>query len=188
MWHSTSKYRRTVWQCNGKFKGDEKCHTPHLYEEDLKTHFLSALSELLSDRTALLEDGRLILQELLDFEKLDAECDGILQAQEGLSGLVKKLVDENAAQAISQEAYIDRYNSLVDRYESLQARYDTLQKRKEQQQIQAAAISTCLDALAETDLLRISFSETLWNTVVDHVVVYADDRLVFHFKNGARVM
>ena len=73
VWHSTSKYRRTVWQCNGKFKGDEKCHTPHLYEEDLKKHFLIALSELLSDRTTLLEDGRLILQELLDFEKLDAE-------------------------------------------------------------------------------------------------------------------
>ena len=186
VWHSTSKYRRTVWQCNGKFKGDEKCHTPHLYEEELKRHFLCALSGLLSDRTALLEDGRLILQELLDFEKLDAECDGILQEQEVLSGLVKKLVDENAAQAISQEAYIDRYNSLVDRYESLQAKYDTLQKRKEQRQIQAAAISTCLDALAETDLLRISFSESLWNTVVDHVVVYADERLVFHFKNGVR--
>jgi hypothetical protein len=106
--------------------------------------------------------------------------------QEVLSGLVKKLVDENAAQAISQETYIDRYNSLVDRYEGLQARYDTLQKHKEQQQIQAAAISTCLDALAETDLLRISFSETLWNTVIDHVTVYDDHRLAFHFKNGAR--
>ena len=109
-----------------------------------------------------------------------------MQEQEVLSGLVKKMVDENAAQAVSQETYIDRYNSLVDRYESLQARYDTLQKRKEQRRIQAAAISTCLDALAETDLLRISFSESLWNTVIDHVTVYADERLVFHFKNSAR--
>jgi len=30
VWHSTSKYRRTIWQCNGKFKGAEKCATPHL--------------------------------------------------------------------------------------------------------------------------------------------------------------
>ena len=25
VWHSTDKYRRTIWQCNNKFSGDEKC-------------------------------------------------------------------------------------------------------------------------------------------------------------------
>ena len=89
VWHSASKYRRTVWQCNGKLKGNEKCRTHHLCEEDLKKRFLSALSELLSDRVALLEDGSLILNELLDFKKLDAKCDGIIQEQEILSGLAK---------------------------------------------------------------------------------------------------
>jgi predicted transcriptional regulator len=24
VWHSTSKYRRTIWQCNRKFKNDKK--------------------------------------------------------------------------------------------------------------------------------------------------------------------
>ncbi|MCE5286305.1 MAG: recombinase family protein, partial [Pelosinus sp.] len=28
VWHSTSKYRRTIWQCNHKFKNQEKCQTP----------------------------------------------------------------------------------------------------------------------------------------------------------------
>jgi site-specific DNA recombinase len=27
VWHSTSKYRRTIWQCNHKFKNDKKCET-----------------------------------------------------------------------------------------------------------------------------------------------------------------
>lgn len=36
VWHSNSKYRRTIWQCNGKFKGKCKCRTPHLYEDDIK--------------------------------------------------------------------------------------------------------------------------------------------------------
>ena len=31
VWNSTSeKYRRTIWQCNDKFKGDKKCGTPHI--------------------------------------------------------------------------------------------------------------------------------------------------------------
>lgn len=56
---------------------------------------------------------------------------------------------------------------------------------KERRQIQADAIGGCLFALEELDLLQISFSEAFWNTVVDHVTVYTDERLVFHFKNGA---
>ena len=40
VWHSTSKYRRTIWQCNHKFKNDKKCKTPHLYEDTLKDTFL----------------------------------------------------------------------------------------------------------------------------------------------------
>ena len=146
-----------------------------------------ALSKLLADREVLLEDGRLILGELSDFSAVDAECADILQEMDVVSGLIKKLVSENAAQPLDQAAYIDRYNSLVERYEKLQAGYDALQKQKERRQIQADALSGCLFALSELDLLQLSFNEKLWNTVVDHVSVYADERLVFHFKNGAEV-
>ena len=38
--HSNSNYRRVIWQCNHKFDGDEKCTTPHLTEEDIKTMFV----------------------------------------------------------------------------------------------------------------------------------------------------
>lgn len=150
-------------------------------------YFVTALSELLADRTALLEDGRLIRSELLDFVAIDSECDRILQELDVVAGMIKKLVDENATQAQSQEAYINRYNSLVERYENLQSRNDTLQQQKERRQIQADAIGGCLFALGEVDLLQITFSEALWNTVVDHITVYADECLVFRFKNGTEI-
>ena len=185
VWHSNSKYRRTIWQCNAKYNGSEPCSTPHLYEEDLKQYFITALSKLLADRTALLEDGRLIRRELLDFTVLDAECDDILRELDVVAGMIKHLVNENAAQAKSQTSYINQYNSLVERYENLQSRYDTLQQQKERRQIQADTTGGCLFALEELDLLQITFSEALWNTVVDHVTVCADERLVFCFKNGA---
>lgn len=164
--------------------GGDPCSTPHLYEDDLKQYFVAALSELLIDRTALLEDGRLIRRELLDFSAIDTEIDDILRELEVVAGMTKHLVDKIAAQAKSQATYIGQYNSLVERYEHLQSRYDTLQQQKERRQIQADAIGGCLFALGELDLLEITFSEALWNTVVDHVTVYADERLVFRFKNG----
>ena len=188
VWHSNSKYRRTIWQCNAKYKGNTHCSTPHLYEHDLKQHFITALSELLINREALLEDGRYIRKELLDFSTIDGECDSILSEMDVIAGMIRNMVNENATQAVSQAAYIDRYNALVERYETLQARYDDLQQQKEQRQIRADAISGCLFALGELDLLQITFSDELWNTVIDHVTVYADERLVFRFKNGSEVL
>ena len=187
VWHSNSKYRRVIWRCNAKYENGDPCSTPHLYEDDLKQHFITALSQLLTDRTALLEDGRLILNDLLDTATLDADSNRTLQEMDVVAGMIRQMVNENAAQAQSQTAYIERYNTLVERYENLQTRYDDLQQQKEQCQIQADAISGCLFALGELDLLNITFSETLWTVAVDHVTVYADDRLVFHFKNGSEV-
>jgi hypothetical protein len=187
VWHSNSKYRRTIWQCNAKYRGNTHCSTPHLYEDDLKRHFITALSELLINRDALLEDGRYVRKELLDFSTIDSECDSILSEMDVVAGMIRNLVDENATQTVSQAAYIDRYNTLVERYENLQTRYNGLQQQKEQRQIQADAIGGCLFAISELDLLQITFSESLWNATVDHVTVYADERLVFCFKNGSEV-
>lgn len=129
----------------------------------------------------------MIRNELLDFAAMDADCDGLLREMDVVAEMIRKMVNENAAQVQSQTAYIGQYNALVERYESLQSRYDTLQQQKERRQIQADAIGGCLFALEELDLLQIQFSDTLWNTVVDHVTVYADERLVFQFKNGSEI-
>ena len=187
VWHSTSKYRRTIWQCNAKFHNEEKCRTPHLYEDDLKRHFVSALSQLLTDRTALVEDGRLLRQELLDFFEIEEKQCKISQELAVVTELIRKQIIENAAREQSQTAYTEQYDSLTARYEALQAQHDALQQEKKQREIQADAISGCLFALQELDLLRVQFSEALWNATVERVTVYADERLVFRFKNGAEI-
>ena len=187
VWHSNSKYRRTIWRCRAKYEKGEHCTTPHIYESDLKQHFITALSQLLTDRTALLEDARLIQQDLLNFDAIDTECNSILQELDVVTGMIQQMVKENASQAANQIDYTNRYNALVDRYENLQLRYDALQAQKQRRQLQAAAMDDCLTALEKVNLLQITFSEALWNTVVDHVTVCADGQLVFYFKNGADI-
>lgn len=46
---------------------------------------------------------------------------------------------------------------------------------------------SCLFALQELDLLQVQFSDALWNATVERVTVYADERLVFRFRNGAEL-
>ena len=55
VWHSTSKYRRVVWQCNKKFKNKESCSTPHLREESIKQAFVEAFNSMIQNKDELLK-------------------------------------------------------------------------------------------------------------------------------------
>lgn len=187
VWHSTSKYRRTIWQCNAKFKGDNKCTTPHLYEDEIKTLFIKALSKLLVDRNDLFEDGMLIRKTLMDMTEIDAECDELLGEMEVTAVLMQKCIDENAANAIDQDEYASKFLTLTEKHEKLKSRYDALLKQCERRLWQADILGGFLFAIKELNVLQLEFNPTLWHTTVDHVTVYADERLVFKFRNGSEV-
>ena len=59
----------------------------------MKEYFITALSQLLTDRTALLEDGRLILKELLDTTSLDADSESLLQEMDVVAGMIRQMVN-----------------------------------------------------------------------------------------------
>lgn len=41
--------------------------------------------------------------------------------------------------------------------------------------------------LRELGELPIAFDERLWHGLIDHVTVYHDERLIFHFKDGSEI-
>ena len=105
VWHSNSKYKRTVWQCNAKFKGGSKCATPHLYEQRIKELFLEALGILMENRETIIGDRRAVMEALADCGSIDAEMEPVSDEMEVTAGLIRKLVDENATRKLDQHDY-----------------------------------------------------------------------------------
>lgn len=58
VWHSTDKYRKVVWRCNGKYERQTRCSTKHLTDDEIKRLFISAVSKLHAERETLIEDCR----------------------------------------------------------------------------------------------------------------------------------
>lgn len=187
VWHSNSKYRRVIWQCNSKFKNEEKCKTPHLYDTDIQRLFLSAVSKLYADREMILETCRLIQTTLTDNTAIDTECEELIREMDVVAGLIRSCIEENASQAVDQASYIERYNGYVERYESLKERYTQLQVKREERDAEAIRIGGFMFELRELDELPIAFDEKLWYGLIDHVTVYHDEQLVFHFKDGSEI-
>lgn len=187
VWQSNTKYRRTIWQCNRKFKNNDKCTTPNITEDEIKTRFIRAYNILVYDRDSVLEDCRLMLEAICDCKDIDEKLQKLYEEVEIVTELTRKCVEENSQATISQDDYLKRYNSFVERYEGLKSRIANLETQKATKFEKGTYISGMMFELSEFEHSITEFDEQLWMMVVETVTVYKDGRLVFRFRNGTEI-
>lgn len=186
VWNSTSKYRRTIWQCNAKFKNGEHCTTPHLDEREIKDRFVVAYNALTTDKTRLLDDCRLMQSVLTDCTVLDAEIVSTLEEMDVVAALIRKCIEENSRDEQNQSEYAIRYNGYADRYEAAKKKLDELRREQAKRQAKADGIGAFMFAISEQDALT-DFDEKLWTATISTVTVHSDGRMIFHFLTGADI-
>jgi DNA invertase Pin-like site-specific DNA recombinase len=186
-WHSTDKYRRTVWQCNNKFKGKEKCSTPHLYEQDIKALFLRALGKLMTDCTYIIDDCRLAQATLCDCSTIDTQKDALAEEMSVVAELIRQCVDENSTKMQSQAEYLERYERHTGRYDKLKKQYEALDVEHRRRKEQSDRLEAFINTLEKQKEPPITFDDELWIATVEHATVYSDERVVFTFKSGIEI-
>ena len=184
VWHSTDRYRRVIWQCNAKFTGEHKCQTPHLYEERLKELFTAAMSEYYADREETISKLQFAQRSLTDTDFIDEDIRCVEQELEITSELIRVCINGNASNTMTEEEYRAKHTELCGRFEETESKLTALRQKREKMQRDAIALGGLLFALTELDALPIAFNESLWNAAIDHVTVCADERVIFHFKDG----
>jgi hypothetical protein len=183
-WHSTSKYSRTVYQCNDKFKG-ERCTTPHLYEDEIKSLFVSAVNKLISDKASVIADVEAVTKKLMDTAALDSEAESLTTEVDVVSNLVQKLVTDNAGAAMSQEDYAVRYDVLVTRFEKAKVRLAEVEGQIADKEARLKRIQAFIRELRKQDALITEFDERLWYSLIEKVTVYSKNDVRFTFKDGS---
>lgn len=117
VWHSTDAYRREIWRCNSKFKGESKCETPALDTETIQQMFLRAYNQLMGSREKVIQACEVMRSMVSDCTQLDTEIDALNEEIAVVAELVSQYIKENATTQQSQEEYNKKYNRLVKRYE-----------------------------------------------------------------------
>ena len=186
-WHSTDKYRQVIWQCNHKYDSGEKCGTPHLREEDLKDLFVQALGQYMDDPDERLEGLQYVQRTMTDTTFIDADLEETEQKLDLLSGMIRNCIMLNASATVTEREYRQQYEELTRQYEDLKVKYEELQDRRKQMNETAIIFGGMLFKLWELEDVPVTFKESLWHTLVDHATVYADERIVFRFKDGTEI-
>lgn len=186
VWHSNSKYRRVVWQCNHKFDGDEKCSTPHLTEEDIKTMFVSAVNQLIGQKEAIIAALTASLDAAFDLTALKSKQAELESEMAVVSDLIEKCIYENAHTVLDQEEYQKRYDGLTARFDAAKTRLEAVEDAIHSKQSRRATIEAFLATLADANLVD-TFDTALWCGLVDFVTVHSKDDVRLTFKNGQEI-
>lgn len=116
VWGSNTKYRRMIWRCNDKYKGESKCSTPHVIEEDVKQKFLEAFNTILLYRNELIANCRLAQEALCGCTNIDAEINKLYLEIVVVAELSRKAIYENAHTPINQAEWHERNNGYLERH------------------------------------------------------------------------
>lgn len=185
VWNSTnSKYRKVIWQCNDKFKGNRRCTTPHISEEELKSRFVQAFNMLCQAKSQVLEDCRAVADRITDCTELDAKKLQLEQEVEVVVQLMQNAIRENAEKAQNQTDYLEKYNGYVARYEALSKKLNAVIQEISARMTRADAIVEFLQTFEKAPGALLEFDEKLWLLTIDKVKVMQDGKLVFLFQSG----
>ena len=174
-WHSTSKYSRTVYQCNNKYKLG--CSTPHLYEEKIKRHFLTEINKMLNGD--FLKDYRRLAEGAFFTETLEDELQKSETETSVVEELIKRHVHTNMRSALDQSEYRKQYNALAVRHEEAKAKCGELQEQIKSKKSRELLFNEFIKTVKQCKTPIEEFDEKLWVIVVDYMEVGETIRIVF---------
>ena len=187
VWHSTSKYRRVIWQCNHKFQNGEKCETPHLYEDDIKKKFIEVCNRIAPDKSDFIASCREIIVLLSDCTALDKKIEEQYAHLNGLATAMQNFIKENAMHPQSEDFYKEKmaeYGKLKTKGEEV---LKDLQSKKVARLSRKELLEGLVHTLEENEILIDRFDEKLWRMMVEKVVVATDGKLTFTLRNDMEI-
>ena len=187
VWHSTSKYRRVIWQCNHKFQNGEKCKTPHLYEDEIKKRFIEVCERVAANRNDFIASCQQIVEMLSDTAAINRKIEEQYIYLNGLASAMQQFIRENAMHPQGE----DFYDTKLAEYEKQRAEGETRLKDLQSQKAARLSRKELLDGLVQTleesGILIDKFDERLWRLMVEKATVDTDGKLTFTLRNGMEI-
>jgi predicted nuclease with TOPRIM domain len=160
IWHSKDKYRKVVWQCNGRYVDRyHKCPSPNLTEAKVKQRFVKAVNQLVGNKDEIIKSFEVIEDSVFYSSNDEAKLKNLETERLEIIGDMDQLAAENASMAMDQAVYQEKYRRLSDRYHEVENQISEVTE----------------------------FSDHLWLSLTDHAEVQGKDDIWFTFKNGMEI-
>lgn len=185
VWHSNSKYRKSVWQCNHKFDNESHCSTPNLNEYEIKNAFVIAFNQMLDDKAEHLARLEALQKELSDTSSLDEQLKTATSEHARLLAELRHYMEENTRQIQDQTEYNHRFSEMDTACQKQEEIIAQLKKQLIDQHTRKEQAVRFLRILMECRNPIKEFDTDFWSSMVENVTVSQDKTLSFRFYDGA---
>ena len=179
-WHSTDKYKKTIWQCKGKFK--TKHSTSFLTEAEVEQAFVSAVNELISRKDDLLPTLNNVVKSGLGIDELEEQVQTTTDRQKTIESQLTDLVDETTQSPLT----VRTIETLSEEYGRLDHEFGELTKEISKRQSRLYRIQEYCENLTSAKVFD-AYDEDKFRNMVDSITVLANKELCFKFMDGSEV-
>ena len=88
-----------IWRCNSKYEGEQRCHSTHVREDDIKEGFLRVMMEIIPRKTAVIATCQQVLNETMETESIEKKLEALNKQEESLHRQIEGIVGEFARAA-----------------------------------------------------------------------------------------
>lgn len=188
VWHSTSKYRRVVYQCNGKFdKGHEKCETPVFTEDEIKDRFMRAYAAFMGDRIQIVEDCRTMVDVVCSTEGIAESIAKLESKAADYITLAEKLIERQSTEAMPHDEFMNKYDGYDRAREKLLKEIQDKQSEMAFKQAKAKSMEAFIKDLERRPGVLEQWDEDVWCYLIDSAKVNRDKTITFVFRNGSEI-
>jgi len=186
LWHSNSKYRRVVWQCNSKFKNTDKCQTPHFNETQLQQAFIDAFNSFIRNKDEIISLNRAVLCNLIDTSTLDRRAAKLQAERDNIVAHLRSYIENSSNNTITDTDYAVEYKNLSEQISEIDRSLTAIEGERLECAARLRRIAEFLSTLEQRELLT-EFDEDLWRATVETVTIHSEHEITFKFKNGTEL-
>ena len=187
VWHSTDQYRKIIYQCNHKYKGNKKCETPHITEEEIKELFLKAYNTYMKDRDRIIGDAREMCDQLSDTADLEVRLASHRAELDETSELYRLLITRDASNSGTSEFQL-KEKQLYEEYIALSDKVSTLSGKIADINLRRNKLLSYISAMSEKPEIAIEWDNSLWVTMINRCIVHRDKTVTFIFRDGTEII
>ena len=184
VWHSKDKYKRTIWQCCDKFKGD-KCTTPHLTEDKIKDAVIKAVNSILPERSLIIRTIESTVNEVFSTAELESRRESIEIELSGISTMIESLIKNNASELQDQNAYLLQYGKLSEQFKAKKNDIEDIDVAIAERIATKANIRKFVEELRRQPEIIAEFSDELFTILVERITVKSKSEITVEFKDGS---
>lgn len=180
VFHSNDKYRKVVWQCNDKYKGEKICKNRNVTEEMVHQAFIEALNKLLQ-KFGNQEMLKEVLDEVFDVSKANQSIDKQIQLIEQLQAELDGLIAEQQTVKLTADEFSSKVAPLEAKLHRAQRQLSKKQVELADLKAKKASILRALNLIKEP--LVTEFCTTYWMAFVEQALILPD-RIEFKMRLG----